>query len=255
MRPPPCGTLERGLHRIAHAAHTAVSGLSRSVFVNVVRRGSAPSLQFGLWALALFALGLWLAHRFAAPMVQWIEHWQTASELAFVATSALAVLLPAASNLPLLPIAVTAWGPLPAAGLLLLGWTIGSMLAYALGRRARPFVLRHWPSVLHAADIERLIHPRHRLLSLIVLRASFPVDVLSHALGLFSRRTSGAEVMLSTALGAAPFALLFAYVPTMSTTMQAAVLLVTGAGFVIYVRWLLRREVNPRPGTPPRACS
>jgi len=39
---------------------------------------------------------------------------------------------------------------------------------------------------------------------------TFPVDVLSYALGLFSRSTTLAENMVSTAIGGAPFALLFA---------------------------------------------
>ncbi len=223
--------------------------------MNASRNRLGPSLPLGLWALLLFALGLWLAHRFAAPMLLWLEQWPTLSGLAFVLSAALAVLLPAASNLPLLPLAVAAWGWLPAAGLMLLGWTIGSVLAFGLGRRARPFVLRHWPSALVAADIERLVHPRQRLLSLVMLRMSFPVDVLSHALGLFGQRTTVLEVALSTAIGAAPFALLFALVPMMSPTMQILVLVLCGAGFVLYARWVLRRGVNPRPGTPPGACS
>jgi len=45
--------------------------------------------------------------------------------------------------------------------------------------------------------------------------------VLSYALGLFSARTTLAENVLSTALGAAPFALLFALVPTWPAAMRA----------------------------------
>lgn len=215
--------------------------------MNASHRRPASSLPLGLWALALFALGLWLAHRFEAPILQCVEHWQTLGEFVFVASAALAVLLPAASNLPLLPIAVAAWGPLAAAALLLLGWTLGSVLAFALARTARPFVLRHWPGAVQVADIERLVHPRHRLFSLVVLRMSFPVDVLSHALGLFGRETTAGEVALSTAIGAAPFALLFALVPTMPMAMQALVLALTGAAFVLHARWMLRRPLSRRP--------
>lgn len=223
--------------------------------MNASHRRPASSLPLGLWALALFALGLWLTRRFEAPLVHELTHWQALGEVAFVASSALAVLLPAASNLPLLPIAVAAWGTLPAAALLLLGWTIGSLLAFGLGRKARPFVLRHWPSVLLAADIERLVHPQRRLRSLVVLRMTFPVDVLSHALGLFGQATTAREVALSTLIGAAPFALLFALVPTMSLTLQALVLVLTGAAFVLHARWMLRRPFSRPPGTPPAACS
>ena len=75
-------------------------------------------------------------------------------------------------------------------------------------------------------------------MSLVLLRMTFPVDVLSYALGLFSRSTTAAEVALSTALGAAPFALLFALVPTLSTSAQAIVAVASAGAFALYVLWV-----------------
>lgn len=225
--------------------------------MNALPRSPWPALPFGLWALGLFVLGLALAEHFQAPLLRYVEHWKLLGEFVFVLSSALAVLLPAASNLALLPLAVAAWGPLPAAGWLLLGWTLGSVLAFALARTARPFVLRHWPGVAQVADVERLVHQQHRLFSLVVLRMSFPVDVLSHALGLFGRHTTAGEVGLSTALGAAPFALLFAYVPTLPLAMQALVLVLSALAFVAHACWVQRRarargDAHARRGA--RAC-
>jgi membrane associated rhomboid family serine protease len=85
-----------------------------------------------------------------------------------------------------------------------------------------------------------LIHPRHRIASLVMLRMTFPVDVLSYALGLFSPGTSMGDVALSTAIGAAPFALLFALFPSLSTTTQLVVFGASTAVFAIYAVWLLR---------------
>lgn len=199
-----------------------------------------PSLRGGLCALALFALGLWLVHRHAATIQSVVDTWQTAGLVGFFAGSVLAVLLPALSNLPLMPVAVAAWGTWAAAALLLAGWTLGSVLAFGLARRARGRIERGWPSAMRHADIDRLIHPRHRLLSLIVLRMTFPVDVLSHALGLFSARTSWVEVALSTAIGGAPFALLFALIPALPPAWQGAVMGLATAGFLVYAAWVWR---------------
>ena len=80
------------------------------------------------------------------------------------------------------------------------------------------------------------------LLSLVLLRMTFPVDVLSYALGLFSQRTSALDNALSTGLGAAPFALLFALVPSLSSRTQGAVLVVSSLVFVLYAAWMLRRS-------------
>ncbi|MBI5716789.1 MAG: VTT domain-containing protein [Burkholderiales bacterium] len=204
-----------------------------------------PALRSGLWVLALFAAGLWVAQHYARPIEQALHAHAAAGVAVFVATSALAVVLPLASNLPLVPIAVLAWGPGWTAMWLLLGWIAGSMIAFTLGRYARGSILRRFPSVQRHADIDRLIHPRWRLASLISLRMTFPVDVLSYALGLFSRSTSLAETTLSTAVGAAPFAFVFAWFPTMSGAMQWAVLAASTAVFIVHLWWVLR-------GTGPR---
>ena len=151
------------------------------------------------------------------------------------------MLLPLLTNLPLVPIAVLAWGPWWTAVMLLSGWVIGATLSFALGRHARGWILRHFPSVTRHGEIDRLIHPRHRMGSLIMLRMTFPVDVLSYALGLFSPTTSVADVALSTTIGAAPFALLFAFVPTLSTPLQLVVFGASTAVFALYTAWLLRR--------------
>jgi cation diffusion facilitator CzcD-associated flavoprotein CzcO len=100
--------------------------------------------------------------------------------------------------------------------LLLSGWVAGAALSFVLGRHAREWFLRHFPAAKRHANIDRLIHPRHRLWSLVLLRMTFPVDVLSHSLGLFSRSTTLTENVVSTALGAAPFAVMFALIPTLS---------------------------------------
>jgi len=69
---------------------------------------------------------------------------------------------------------------------------------------------------------------------------TFPVDVLSYALGLFSRSTTLIENALSTALGAAPFALLFALLPTLSTPVQLVVFGGSALAFAVYALWVLR---------------
>jgi len=197
-----------------------------------------PCVRNGLVATALFAVALLLARQFAAPIRELLQAYTALGIAVFVVTSAVAVLLPMLTNLPLVPLAVLAWGPWWSALLLLLGWVVGATLSFALGRCARAPILRRFPSVQRHADIDRLIHPRHRMLSLVLLRMTFPVDVLSYALGLFSRRTTAGEVIASTALGAAPFALLFALVPTLSAPVQAVVFAGSVGVFALHVWWV-----------------
>lgn len=201
-----------------------------------------PSLRAALWVVALFAVGLVVARWYAAPIEAALADHAALGVAVFVLSSAVAVLMPALTNLPLVPLAVVAWGPWSTAALLLGGWTIGSMLSFSLGRYARRIILRHFPSVQRHADIERLIHPHHRMSSLVLLRMTFPVDVLSYALGLFSMRTTMAENTLATVIGAAPFALLFALLPALSGPQQLAVFLGSTVVFLVYLRWVLARS-------------
>lgn len=203
-----------------------------------------PSVRTGLAVTALFAVAVLLARSYALPAQELLASHPVLGPVVFVATSALAVLLPLLTNLPLVPFAVLAWGPSWTAALLLGGWVLGATLSFALGRYASRWVLRHLPSAKRHADIDRLIDPDHRMLSLTLLRMTFPVDLLSYALGLFSRSTTMPECMLSTAIGAAPFAILFALFPTLSAMTQALVFAASAMVFTLYALWVLRRTAN-----------
>jgi uncharacterized membrane protein YdjX (TVP38/TMEM64 family) len=208
-----------------------------------------PSVRAGLGVVVLFAAAVVLVRQFAAPIQAVVSEHSRLGIVVFVATSALAVLMPLLTNLPLLPVAVLAWGPWWTALLLLLGWVAGAASSFWLGRHARAAILRRFPSVGRHADIDRLIHPQHRLVSLVMLRMTFPVDVLSYALGLFSRRTTLAENALSTAIGGAPFALLFAWFPVLSVRAQIGVFAASVLAFAAYSWWLLApRRGPPTPG-------
>jgi hypothetical protein len=50
--------------------------------------------------------------------------------------------------------------------------------------------------------------------------------------------------VLSTALGAAPFAVLFALFPTLSATAQAVVSGASVLAFAVYALWVLRGPTN-----------
>jgi uncharacterized membrane protein YdjX (TVP38/TMEM64 family) len=203
-----------------------------------------PTVLAGAWVVVLFGVGMLLARSFAVSIQNGLSDHAGLGVAVFVATSAVAVLMPLLTNLPLVPLAVLAWGPWWTALLLLSGWLIGAMLSFLLGRHARALILSRLPAVQRHADIERLIHPQHRLGSLVLLRMTFPVDVLSYALGLFSPATTLVQASLSTLLGAAPFALLFAFVPVWPLSMQLAVVVVSTLLFVVYAAWVLH-------GSPP----
>lgn len=200
-----------------------------------------PSVRAGLLVTLLFAAGIGLTRHYAQPLQAALAAHQGLGVLVFLLSTVMAVLLPMLSNLALVPLAVLAWGPGWTALLLLTGWTLGATLSFALGRGARALILQRLPWMRRHADVDRLIHPQHRLASLVLLRMTFPVDVLSYALGLFSRQTSWLDNSLSTVIGAAPFALVFALVPTLSGSAQTLIFVACAAVFAAYAMWVLHR--------------
>jgi len=206
-----------------------------------------PALRASLVVVGLFGAGLWVAREYAVPMEQALAAHRALGIAVFFASSAVAVLLPMLTNLPLLPIAVLAWGPGWTALILLVGWIAGAALSFEIGRRARLGVLRMFPSVARHARIERLIHPGHRMTSLVLLRMTFPVDVLSYALGLYSPATTVWQNSAATAIGATPFALAFAWFPTLPGAAQSLVFGGSLLAFVLYAAWVLRRTRDDLP--------
>lgn len=200
------------------------------------------SLGAGAAAVFLFVAAVWLTRHYEATVYEVLTRHAWLALGLFFLTSVTAVLMPVMSNLALVPAFVLVWGPGRTALVLLAGWIVGAALSFILGRHVRSLILRVFPSVGRHADIDRLIHPRHRMLSLIMLRMTFPVDVLSYALGLFSVRTTLVENLVSTTVGAAPFAILFTVLPVLSATAQALVFVGSAVMFGVYAFWILGRS-------------
>ncbi len=216
----------------------------------LTHRDLRPSLGALVWILLLFALAIVLARTYAAPIGAALTHHSRLGLLVFVGSTALAVVLPLFSNLPLVPFAVLLWGPAWTALLIVLGWVAGATLSFVIGRHLRPRVLRMFPKVARYAQIDDLIHPQHRVASLIVLRMTFPMDILSYVLGLFSHKTTLFENALSTAVGGVPFALLFGFFPALPGTLQALVLVASVLTFAVYARWVVRTRSESQRDNP-----
>ena len=59
-----------------------------------------PSVRAGLWVVALFAAGVWLAREYAVPICEVLSANERVGVVAFVVTSIVAVLMPLLTNLP-----------------------------------------------------------------------------------------------------------------------------------------------------------
>lgn len=131
----------------------------------------------------------------------------------------LATVIAPVSALPLLPVAVILWGWKLAALVTILGWTLGSIVAFYLARKYGITLVKKIINLEKIHKYEKLIPTSQIFLSIIWMRIFLPVDVLSYLLGLFSK-ISLPLYSLATLIGVTPFALIMSYAGSLPFTQQ-----------------------------------
>jgi uncharacterized membrane protein YdjX (TVP38/TMEM64 family) len=145
--------------------------------------------------------------------------------------------------LPIIPLASQAFGPFLTGVLSVIGWTIGSVIAFSLARYgARPLLLR----VVSLDRIEATaakISPTTQFWGIVLMRHLLPVDVLSYALGLIpSIRFS--TYLSATFFGVIWFSFAFAYLGEAMITQNIHMFTLFGglSLAVLLIGWYLLRH-------------
>lgn len=160
--------------------------------------------------------------------------------LVYVVLTVAAVVVAPFSTVPLIPVAVSLWGIFWAVVLSVFAWTTGALIAFYLARRYGQAFLSRF------VNVEKLDGWRNRLpkadvfVVVVLFRMVFPVDVLSYALGLFTK-ISYKTYVSATFLGVIPFAIVFAYASTLSIWMQLAAFVLGLLVFLIGYKYSARK--------------
>ncbi len=208
---------------------------------------SFAGLVRGFIAVAvLFGVGLYATHVYGMEIIEIIRGHEFLGFLAFFLSTVLAVVLPFFSNITIIPIATMMWGPVLTALSVLVGWAAGSTLTFFIARVFQDSLIASFPSLGRYTFVDKLIDQRRPFLSLVILRATFPVDILSYALGIFSTRVTLRDNLYTTLIGTLPFAILFSWFDTFPARTQGNLFVLTTIGFVVYVFYLahLRRKIK-----------
>ena len=144
------------------------------------------------------------------------------------------------SSIPLVPLASKLWGWQMTAFLSVLGWWIGSLVAFYIARKFGRPVVEKIISMKKLEKFENKIPKDNLFVYLVFLRMVMPVDILSYALGLFSK-VSFFVYSLATLIGIIPFAILFAYAGSLDLKEQLLVLLLALSVFALF--FLLKKNV------------
>ena len=184
--------------------------------------------------VALFVVSAFYSQKYGEEAKIFVERGGVFGMVAYIVIAVIATVAAPISAAPLIPIAANVWGVAITAALSILGWTIGSLIAFAIGRRYGLPLAQKFFSVRNLESIHKHIPKEKIFWSVVLLRIMIPVDLLSYALGIFGV-LGWRRYMLVTIIGITPFAFIFAYLGTLPVSYQlfsipAGILLI----FIVY---------------------
>jgi uncharacterized membrane protein YdjX (TVP38/TMEM64 family) len=169
----------------------------KTIFASVV----VVAIAFGVYAAGDWSWDL-------ARLEQWIQQHTVLGAFVYVGIFIVSTLLPVTS-LPLLPLAARAYGVPMTFVLSALGWWLGCVIAFEIGRRGRPY-LQRFASAKTLSRCEALIAKKHTFWTVVVLRTLFPGDFVGFALGLL-RYVGFWTFALASFIGTLPSAIIASY--------------------------------------------
>lgn len=131
--------------------------------------------------------------------------------LVFIIILALSDIFVPISAIPLFPLASGIWGWVIAGILGVIGWTIGSIIAFILTRKYGIDLVKHFLPLKEIYRFEKKIPEEHLFLTVVFLRMVIPVDGVSYLVGLFTKMKLKSYT-LATIIGLIPFSFVVAYI-------------------------------------------
>lgn len=188
----------------------------------------------------LFLLISNLITEYHAVIQNLIAHTEPWGRLLYVLFIVFEAIVAPLNSIPFVPIATGAWGVGWAIFLTLIGWMIGSTIAFLLAQRFGPPIVRHFGSLAKIQDYSRLVPDHHQFIAIVIIRLFIPIDLMSYAIGL------GTFVRLRTYLWASligylPWAFVWSYASTFSLGEQLLLILVGLIALVFQGIWLRHR--------------
>jgi len=224
--------------RIKHLNHPLIPTCNTAGVINVLRK-HWPTLLAVLMFIGISTLvqmnidSLLVMFEAVSPLI---------GVLLFLFVGIGISLIPSASTLPLIPLAVTLWGWPVAALLILLVWTIGGQILFLTVRfLGKPRVTKMIPSK-NINAIGGFVEGKGVFSSMLV-RFVVDGDILSYAFALFSNIKSWRYFGMSL-VSSIPAALMYAYVGNTSFWLQIALMVMVFALFVVHKMFKERVDLS-----------
>ena len=152
--------------------------------------------------------------------------------ITYILISIIAIVIAPISMMPLLPVASNVFGWFNSAIFNIMGWFLGSVIVFYISRKYGVPLIKKFVSLEKINKLESKIPKENLFLDIVLLRMILPVDILSYALGLFSK-VKFKTYALATLIGITPFAFVFSYLGIVNIYYQIIGFFVIGLIIVL----------------------
>lgn len=170
----------------------------------------------------------------------------------FVLLAAASAMLAFFSSALLVPVGIYAWGAVVCFGLLWLGWFIGGVLAFAIGRCLGRRMAAAIIGERRMAELSARIDRRSRFPHLVLFQAAVPSEIPGYLLG--SLHFQFLPFAAALALAELPYAFATVYLGSSFLERDSLELVAMGAGGLlvaaVLLAWLRRFQVRGGIGQP-----
>ncbi|MEX0918790.1 MAG: VTT domain-containing protein [Candidatus Paceibacterota bacterium] len=171
-----------------------------------------------------------------------LQAYPTWGPVLYVMSHVVSTVIAPLASLPLVPFATVAWGILATSLLNIIGWWIGSLIAFEISRTlGRPFISVFMPLDRANAWIRQFSDKTH-FVSIILTRLMLPVEIPSYILGLFPA-ISFRVYAIATLIGIIPFAFIWSILGKAFLEQTWVLFSITALGGIILfsLSWLVWR--------------
>lgn len=193
--------------------------------------------------ILLFVTASYFSQTYEVELEKYIGNDNDLAKVIYVFITIFATVFTPISTIPLLTVVSNAWGWLMAGILSIIGWSIGAQIAFYIAHRFGKPVVSKLFSIEKLNFFENYFTTEKLFWFVVFLRMILPVDILSYALGLFSKMKSR-EYFFATLIGITPFAFIFAYAGKLSLESQMYIFLVILGLFL--VGYFIRKVIKSR---------
>ncbi|TSC61631.1 MAG: hypothetical protein G01um101448_630 [Parcubacteria group bacterium Gr01-1014_48] len=195
----------------------------------------------GIAVALLFLLGSYGSERFSDVLQKTIGEGGFWGMLFYVFSISTIALIPLATTLPFVPVAVVVWGKAVASILTLIAWLMSSSVAFIVARRFGRKIIARWVPMEHILNFHHLV-PKGNLLMAVFLFGLFgaPTDLLSYVVGLFTKLEYRQFISMFV-LGLVPFVIFLTYTATLSFVYQTYI---TGCMVFVWLFFYAKLKTN-----------